>query len=372
MQERNPLREARHSPRRSPRRFRFRDICGLVGAAALGFLVVRSGLAESSMPTLPLWSASEIPQVCERGLDDAKRATASLAGLPLTAASVKTVLHAFNRLQIAVEDVESVAYIMSNVAPDKSVREAAEACLLKFNEFDTDLLQNPALYARVKAARATGAADRKYRQNLLEGFEDTGVALPDAKRARMKAVIARLEEVRQEFERNVRDNATKLLFSPDEMKGLPQTYLDKLKRDAEGHYIPGFEYPEYGPFMSNADSEDARRRYQFAFTNRGGMRNIELLRESEDLRREMAALFGMKSYAQFSLRRKMAKTPQAAQRFLDGVETAVRDVAKRDVAELAQLKARELGKPVGEVTVHNWDSSYYREKLRKSRYDIER
>ena len=80
----------------------------------------------------------------------------------------------------------------------------------------------------------------------------------------------------------------------------------------------------------------------------------------------------MKSYAQFSLRRKMAGTPQAAQKFLDDVKAQVREVAKKEIVELTGLKAQMLGKPVAEVKLNNWDSSYYRDKLGKSRYNIDR
>jgi thimet oligopeptidase len=99
---------------------------------------------------------------------------------------------------------------------------------------------------------------------------------------------------------------------------------------------------------------------------------MEVLAQVVDLRREMAGLFGMKSYAQFSLRRKMAATPQAVQSFLDEVKAQVREAAGKDLAELRAIKAQKLGKPVAETTVQQWDSAYYRDKLRKERYNIDR
>ena len=323
-------------------------------------------------PALPLYTAAEVPAICDAGLERAKAAVARLESTPVARASVASVFHALNRIQADVEDVESVVYLLSNVSPDKAVRDATEACLTRYNEFDTDLLQSEKLYRRVKAVRVAAAADRKFRKDLIEGFEDTGVALPAGKRARMKEIIRKLEDIRQEFERNVRDNKTRVVFKPEEMKGLPAAYLEKVKRDSDGNYLLGFEYPEYSPFMANADDEEARRRYQFAFTNRGTARNMELLGEAVALRREMAALFGMKSYAQFSLRRKMAGNPEAVRKFLDEVKAQVRGVASRDIAEMKALKAELTGKPAVEVAIRNWDSSYYREKLRRTRYDIER
>src|SRR5205807_8684600 len=114
------------------------------------------------------------------------------------------------------------------------------------------------------------------------------VALPPEKRARMKAILQRMEEIRQAFNRNIRDNKTRLAFSPEEVKGLPASYLEKAKRDDKGGYLLGFEYPEYEPFMANAENEDARRRYYIAFNNRGTRQNLDLLGEAARLNREFA------------------------------------------------------------------------------------
>jgi thimet oligopeptidase len=343
-------------------------------AVSLGLSVAANPLAHAATrhAAMPLYTAAEIPAVCAAGLARARRAVRSLEALPVAMAGVQSVLHALNRMQIVVEDVEGPVYLLSNVSPEKSVRDAAEGCLLRFNEFDTDWLQSEKLYRRVLAVKATTAVERKLKKDLVEGFEDTGVALPPAKRARMKEIIQRLEEARQEFERNIRDNKTKLTFTPEEMRGLPAAYLEKANRDGAGNYVLGFEYPEYFPFMTNADDEEARRRYQFEFTNRGTARNMEVLGQVVDLRREMAGLFGMKSYAQFSLRRKMAGNPAAVRSFLDDVKAQVREVAARDAEELRALKAERLGLPLAGVKINNWDSAYYRDKLRKARYNIDR
>src|SRR5438445_414443 len=107
--------------------------------------------------------------------------------------------------------------------------------------------RNPATFVARRLRRALVMAAALA---ISEAFEDTGVALPPAKRARMKEIIQKLEEARQEFERNIRDNKTRLTFKPDEMKGLPAAYLDNAKRDEQGNYVLGFDYPEYYPFMT--------------------------------------------------------------------------------------------------------------------------
>ena len=43
---------------------------------------------------------------------------------------------------------------------------------------------------------------------------------------------------------NPREDRTQVVFDAAEMQGLPQSYLDKAKRDDKGNYTLGFDYPE--------------------------------------------------------------------------------------------------------------------------------
>ena len=193
----------------------------------------------------------------------------------------------------------------------------------------------------------------------------------------MKAILTRLEELSQAFSRNIRDNNQRLIFKPGEVAGLPPEYLAKAKRDDQGNYLLGFAYPEYIPFMENADDSAARRRYQFAFTNRGSAKNLALLQEAIVLRKEMAGLFGLPSFADHVIRRRMAQTPQAVNKFLAEVRTAVSASEKAELKELAAFEAQSLGrkdaKPAkpAKATLQRWDVQYWQQKLKRARFDID-
>ncbi|MFI7905560.1 Zn-dependent oligopeptidase, partial [Acinetobacter baumannii] len=88
-----------------------------------------------------------------------------------------------------------------------------------------DIFQNSKLYNVIKNTKANDPIDQKYRQDILDQFEDTGVQLEPAKRARMKAILDELTKLEQEYNRNIRDNPEKLEFTPEEMKGLPESYI---------------------------------------------------------------------------------------------------------------------------------------------------
>ncbi len=326
-------------------------------------------VAAADRPLIPVLDAAAVNANCASGLKRAAARLDAIRKIPVTRADAHNVLHAWNDAQIVLEDAVGPIDLHGNVHPDKTVRDAAEACQIEVTKFTTELFQDRALFARVKALRPAGEHASKFRKDLIESFEDTGVALPPAKRARAGQILQKIEELRQEFDRNLRDDKTRLTFAPDELKGLPEDYIARAKRDQQGNFLLGFEYPEYIPFMRLADNEAARKRYYIGFNSRGGKRNIELMDRVMRLRHELAQLYGLRSYAHFVTRRRMVENPQTVNRFLADVKGAVQDVERREMDELRQIKARLGGDSA--AALGRWDVAYYQEKLRKSRYAVD-
>jgi thimet oligopeptidase len=323
-------------------------------------------------PLLPTLSAEQITGGCAATIDVLKQRIATLEKLSKAdARNPKALFKQWNALQIAQEDFQGPVELLGEVSPDKAVRDAAEPCMVAFSKYNSELYQNEKLYAMFKAVKARDPIDRKLRQDLLWSFEDTGVSLPAEKRVRMKAILTRLEELSQAFSRNIRDNDQRLVFTTEEVQGLPPEYLAKAKRDAQGNYLLGFAYPEFIPFMERADSSPARQRYQFAFNNRGTPKNLEILNEAIVLRKEMAGLFGLPSFADFVIRRRMAQTPAAVNKFLGEVRTAVTLSEKAELEELRLFAAKTLGQLPDDTKLQRWDVQYWQQKLKRARYDLD-
>jgi thimet oligopeptidase len=343
---------------------------GMMVGAVLCASIFSSAEAATRV-TLPLLDAAGLKKTCAAALARGKKDVIAIQAVRPQSATIANTLNAWNRMQIRLEDAVGPIDLYANVSPDEKVRTAADECLLKANTFSTDLFQNEKLYASLKAVVTATAHQQQFRQNLIDRFEDTGVALAPAKRSRVKAILDKLEALRQEFEKNVREDKTKVIFTADEMHGMPQAYLDKAKRDDKANYVLGFDAPEYEPFMERADSEAARQRYYIAFTNRGGERNLKVMNEIMQLRLEMAKLYGLSSYAALAVRHKMVEKPSTVIAFLEQVRGTVTAVERRDFEELRTLKAETLNKKAEEVTFNRWDVRYYQEKMRKARFDID-
>jgi len=325
--------------------------------------------ASPQRPQVPLYDAAGVTRTCDATFESAAKAVTAMEARK----GGQGVFLEWNQLQIAIEDAIGPIYLLGSVSPDKAVRDAAEPCLVKYTAFTTDLLQSEKLYARVRDAKPANEREAKMRKDLIEGFEDSGVTLPADKRARAKAIADRIEAVRQEFDRDVRDDPTRVTMSPADMAGMPESYLKAHEgtKDKDGNYVLTLKSPSYVPFMTNAKSEAARERYYKAKLAEGGVKNLDRMQEIYTLRQELAGLHGLPTFAHYSLRRKMAGTPEAVNKFLADVKAAVTELEKKDIEELRAEKARDMGKAPAETKINRWDVAYYQERVRKERYSVD-
>jgi thimet oligopeptidase len=339
---------------------------GRLGLAALVALFAALP-AESARPQVPLLDADGVTRECESGLARARKALDAMRAKR----GPRGIFDGWNRLDILTEETLNPLYLLNSVHPDKAVRDAAEPCLQEYVALQTEIYQDEKLFRRVDAARPSNARQAKLRKDLLEKFEDSGVALPPAKRKRATEIFDRIELLRQEYDKSVNEDPTRVTFTPGEMEGLPEAYLKAQKRDDEGRYVLGLDYPAYIPFMTNARNEAARKRYFVAKLSEGGEKNLERLDEIFRLRKELALLHGLPSFAHYALRRKMVRTPEAVAAFLQKVRSAVAEVEKREIDELRAEKAKETDRPFAETRIAPWDTAYYQERLRRSRFAID-
>ena len=278
-------------------------------------------------------------------------------------------LAAYDDLNGRLEDMSSPVAFLSNVHPDKAMRDASQACELRWQDFFSSLNQNEALYRAAKASTGRDAIDRHVLQTTIEVFEDAGVSLPKAQRARAKQISDRITDLGQQFDKNIRDENTKLAFTLDELKGVPVGVWKDVQRDDQGRVLLGLDTPISVPFMQSAVSPLARERMWRARLSQGGAANLKLLAELGQLRREYAQLFGFMSYADFTLRRRMVRSAANATRFLDDVRVAVMEREKKELEELRQAKALDTGQP--DVKLLRWDVAYYTERIKRERYSVD-
>jgi peptidyl-dipeptidase Dcp len=100
----------------------------------------------------------------------------------------------------------------------------------------------------------------------------------------------------------------------------------------------------------------------------GARDNKPLIAEILKLRAERAGLLGFKTHAHWMLDDNMAGTPEAAMALLTKVWHAAVARAEEEIADMQAIADSEGAG----VTIEPWDYRYYAEKVRKSKYDVDR
>jgi len=314
-------------------------------------------------------SASDIPTLCEQSIAQARARVEKLKSLPLQRVNVKTVLHAWNALDMGLQDMGGPIGLLSETSPDPEVRKAAEACDLRLSALPNEYLQSEALFQRVKTLRTTDPIDTMARQSILDDFDERGVSLAAPKRERAKTIFERLDKLSQDFARNVRDVNTKLAFSEAELQGVLPNALTHRAKDAQGNYRFGLDYPEYDAIMNNVQVESTRKAFWTAFHQRGGQDNLALLDEAVQLRLELAQLMGDTNFADWAIKHKMAGSAQAVNRFLDDVQGRVETLERKELDELRAEKVALTGDK--DAVLKRWDLPFYQQRLKQSRYSVD-
>jgi thimet oligopeptidase len=313
--------------------------------------------------------AAQVAADCDRLLADLQARQAALEDSK--PASVAVLLDGFDAVTRRVEEVFGPMELMIPVHPDKAVRDAAEACSLKQRAFAAAFQQSEKLHALLAQAAPADAVEARYRQDLLDAFEDAGVALPPPQRARAQALSNEISQAAQTFSRRVREDKTRVPFSEAELRGVPGAVWKDAPRDAHGRYLLGLDYPTSVPLLQSALSEPARERMWRATQQKGGADNLPTLARITELRREYARLFGFDSYADFILRRRMARRETEVRAFLDSVKAAVASRERSDIALLRAAKAKQQKTALSRTTLHRWDVAFYTERARQARYAVE-
>lgn len=348
----------------------------VLAACATAFLQAACAATPASIATasitrgvIPQPTAAQIPGLCNASITDAKARIEKLKTLPLAQANAKTVLGAWNDLDIVLQDIGGPVGLLMETSPNADVRKAAEACDLLLSALPNDYLQSEALFKRVDAVRTGNSIDAVARQAILDDFKERGVNLSGPARERAKQIFERLDKLAQDFQRNTRDVNTKLAFAEADLVGVPAYALANRAKDAQGNYLFGLDYPEQDAIMRYGESEATRQTFYLAFNQRGGQVNLDLLKEATVLRLELAKLMGSASFADWSIQRKMAGSAAAVNQFLDDVQVRVEALERKEIDELRQEKVAFTGKP--DAVLKAWDTSFFQQRLKKTRYSVD-
>jgi oligopeptidase A len=313
----------------------------------------------------------------------AARAAVAAAADPDAPVSWETIVEPLDEASDRLGRAWNAVAHMNAVVDTPQLRAQYNNNLPRITAFWTELSQNETLYKRFKALAALPgfdqwpAARRRIVENELRDFRLGGAELDDASKPRFRQLRERQAQVETRFAENVLDATqafTLYIADASALAGVPEDSMRAFREAAEADGRTGYkvtlQYPSYSAVLDYADDRALREELYRAYVTRASefgnpsWNNGPLIVELLQLRGESARLLGYASHADVSLVTKMAQSSDDVLHFLRDLAQRARLYAQRDLRELREFAAQELG--IGDL--QPWDFGYVSEKLREARY----
>ncbi|MCJ7554542.1 MAG: M3 family metallopeptidase, partial [Ignavibacteriaceae bacterium] len=186
-------------------------------------------------------------------------------------------------------------------------------------------------------------------ENYYTDFVRGGANLTQDGKEKLRKINDELSQLVLKFGDNVRKENSKFELVVDrkeDLAGLPDASVQAATEKAEikglkGKWIFTIDKPTLIPFLQFSENRDLREKLYKAYMNRGNnndeLDNKKILSRIIVLRVEKANLLGYKTYSDFVLQKKMAKTPENVYAFLNDMWKPTVRKAKSEVNEMQKI-----------------------------------
>lgn len=287
-----------------------------------------------------------------------------------TARSTGDVLGLWNDADIALNQADAVAGLLSQVHPELDVRTLAEQRVQDVDRLRTDRGLDRVLFDVVDATDPAGLDPQAFRmrEHVLRDFRRSGVDQRDETLDRLRAISERLTVLDQDFSRLTRDDVRAIRITPERLAGMPGDFVESHPAADDGLVTITTDYPDYLPFRTFAQDADARRELATQFLNRAWPDGDAVLHEMVDLREEKARILGFRSWPDYDTDVKMIGTSPAIAEFIERLADAAEPAARRDKDALV---ARQRRDHPAATTLDASQFSYYTELIRREQFDVD-
>ncbi|HEX8893833.1 MAG TPA: M3 family metallopeptidase, partial [Terriglobales bacterium] len=209
-------------------------------------------------------------------------------------------------------------------------------------------------------------------------FVHAGAKLNEADKAQLKKLNEELATLSNTF-------ATKLLAATKEgayattdkgaMAGLSDAQINAAAEAAKGRKVEGYVIPLQNttqqPDLVSLSVRDTRQTMFGNSWNRAEKGNDNDTRDTiakiAQLRAQKGKLLGYPTFAAWKIEDQMAKTPEAALKFMDALVPAATAKAANEAADIQAV----IDQQKGGFKVQPWDWDFYAEQVRKAKYDLD-
>ena len=246
----------------------------------------------------------------------------------------------------------------------------------------TSISLNEKLWERVKFVYDNAdklnldSEDRMLLEETYISFVRSGANLQGEAREKYRQLNNDISMLTLKFGQNVLKelNTYEIWLEKEDLAGLPESSIEAARTAAKEKGKDGYSItlaaPSYRPFMQYSSRRDLREKLYKMYNSRntsGEFSNIEIMSQIADKRRQLANIFGYKTFAEYKLSHTMAQNSQNVYNLLNNLRDAYLPAQKNEMKELEKFASTLEGK---KVKIEAWDYSYYFNKLKDNKFDL--
>ncbi|MDX7992165.1 peptidyl-dipeptidase Dcp [Xenorhabdus littoralis] len=248
-----------------------------------------------------------------------------------------------------------------------------------------EIMLNSQLFNRIKTIyqqRETLKLDPESRRLVevtYQRFELAGANLPDPDKAKLKALNQEAATLNTQFTNKLlaaTKNGALAIQDKVRLDGLSDGEIAAAaqaasERKLDTQWLLVLQNTTQQPSLQDLKDRDTRKALFEASWTRAEKGDDNDTRQTlarlAKIRAEQAKLMGFPDYASWKLQNQMAKTPEAALKFLRNIVPAATARAEREAKDIQAV----IDQQKGGFKLEAWDWPFYAEQVRKAKYDLD-
>lgn len=264
------------------------------------------------------------------------------------------------------------------------LQKIAQKMIPLLSEHSNNISLNEKLFQRVKAVYKQKSKlsltieQAKLLDDIYDGFVRRGANLQGEARNKYRELSKKLSTLTLQFgENNLKEtnNFQLVLTQKEQLAGLPEGIVEAAAQTAREKGVEGWvitlHAPSYVPFMTYASNRELRKELYMAYntkcTKDNEFNTLDIVKDLVNTRMQIAQLLGYKSYADYTLKERMAESSKNVYKLLDQLLDAYTPTAKAEYNEVQELARSTQGK---EFRLMPWDWSYYSDQLKNKKFSL--
>ena len=295
------------------------------------------------------------------------------------APTFENTLAEMEKAHALLDRVSNVFYALTGANTNETLKKLEAEMSSEFSEHTDNILLNDQLFQRIKTLydnrekSGLQGEGMKLLEVTYQNFIKAGANLSEADKTKLKEINSQLASLTNKFSQTLLDanNASALIINDvKKLSGLTQGEINSIQMDGKNEWKIAIQNTTQQPLMQSLDNREVREELfnkSWNRTEKGTYSTLETIKEIVNLRLQKAKLLGYPNYAAWNLQDTMVKTTETVDDFFSKIIPPTVEAANKEAVELQKIIKSEGG----DFELKPWDWTYYSEKLRIAKYDLD-